>query len=167
MGDVTVTCRGPCRVTVYDGDGTDGQGHLIDGQQLLTQFAVNNPCPAGGDAGGCPNTPAAIDERNEQQPARLRQLVKAIRERAPRGVTVPVPALTAATPAEVAVPWPTELPDATYRVAATPVHGPALLGRLNVCVKAGSKTTAGCVLIVGASVAVPAGTAGLDVVAVP
>lgn len=167
MGDVTVTCRGPCGQTVYDGDGTDGQGHLIDGQQLLISFAVNHPCPAGGDAGGCPNTPAAIEEQAERQPARLRMLVKALRDRKSRGVTVPVPALTASTPVEVPVTWTPELPDGTYQVTWSAIHGPALLGRINVAIKPGSKDKAGCVLIVGSAVAVGAGLAGLDVVANP
>ncbi len=68
---------------------------------------------------------------------------------------------------EVAVVWPTPMPDAAYMVVPTIEVGTAVLGSLTAMVKAGSVTAAGCTVYVvaGLLIAAPAG-AVLDVAAI-
>lgn len=168
---VNLTCQ-VCRTTVWTGGELDEQGQIAglpfeDGQELLGPFA-DQSCPIGGTANGCPSTTEARENAAEERPNRLRQLIKAIRDRAPRGVRLQLPALTANTPVEVTVTWPQAMPDSSYSVTVTPTHGPAVLAAgIRVAVKPGSLTTADCVLIVAATQAVTAGQAGLHIVAVP
>lgn len=170
---VSVTCPGPCRRTIYEGGATttpNGEPVLpfTDGQALLTAFAEAS-CPLGvPPPAECPNTPAALEERDEQRPARLRQLVKAIRDRAPRSTRFPLPALVANTPVEIPVTWLPPCPDTTYSVVTSQEFAAlVLLGAIRVAVKAGSRTTTGCVLLVGSTRDVADGQAGLHVVAIP
>lgn len=157
-----VTCR-RCGETPWEGD----EPVTDNARQLLANFA-DSSCPIGGTANGCPSTTEAQADTDEQDPSRLRALIQAIRNRAPRGERVPIPALTANTPAEITVAWPVAMPDTSYSVTATPVHGAALLAAgIRVSVKPGSLTTAGCVLLVVATQAVSASQAGLHVAAVP
>jgi len=168
----TITCPGPCGVTVFEGGRLDENGHVVDipldGQLLLTDFALA-ACPLGvPPPPQCPNTAEALDEVREQRPARLRQLVKAIRDRAPRGVRMTLPALVANTPAEVPVTWPVPVPDTTYSVTISQEFtAPVLLGAIRVAVKAGSRTAAGCILLVGATRDVADGQAVLHVMVIP
>ena len=168
---VNVTCQ-VCRHTLWEGGELDEQGQITglpftDGQELLSPFAESS-CPIGGTAAGCPNTIVALTNAAEERPNRLRQLIQAIRNRASRGERVPIPVLAANTPAEITVTWPVAMPDTSYSVNATPVHGAALLAAgIRVCIKPGSLTTTGCVLIVASTQAVNAGQAGLHVSAVP
>lgn len=134
-----------------------------DPQALLTAFA-DTACPLGGV--GCPNTTAAQQARDAQRPDRLKALITAIQNRAPRTVRIALPALVVGTPVDVPVAWPSEMPDATYSVTATPVHGPGLLGVLRWAIKPGSLSSTGCTITVSATAAVVAGQAGLHLIAV-
>ena len=171
MKPVSVNCPGPCRRNVYEG-GEIRDGQVVvpfaDGQQLLTDFAVVS-CPLGvPPPPECPNTGVALEEQAERRPERLRQLVKVIRDRAPRAVRLFLPALTANTPVEVSVTWPVPVPDTTYSISITQEFAAlVLLGAIRVAVKAGSRTTTGCTLLVGSTRDVADGQAGLHVVATP
>lgn len=149
-----------CRTELDSGDTPPANA-----QAVLTAFA-DASCPRGGGL-DCPNATATREELEEQRPGRLRQLVAAIRVRAPRAARLVLPALTANTPTDVPVTWAPDMPDATYSVVATPVLPAALVGVVRVAVKPGSLTKAGCVLTVVATEAVAAGQGGLHVVAVP
>lgn len=163
MADYQVVCLGPCGTQLYAGDTPPPE----PARQMLAGFA-DTQCPIGGTEAGCPSTTEALEAAAEERPSRLRQLIAAIRNRAPRGDRIPIPALAANTPAEVTVTWPVAMPDTSYSVTALPVHGAALLAAdIRVCIKPGSLTTAGCVLIVAATQAVNAGQAGLHVSATP
>ena len=166
----SVVCPGPCGRVIFQG-GTVRDGEIVlpfeDGQRLLTDFA-NASCPVGGEANGCPNTTPAVEERAEQQPARLRQVVKAAQARLPRSKSLALPALVANTPQEIPVTWPTPLADANYAVTVgQEFSAPIQLGAIRAAVKAGSRTTTGCTLIVGSTRDVADGAAGLHVVATP
>jgi hypothetical protein len=156
-----VVCR-RCGQVPWEGDQPSD-----DARQLLADFA-DSSCPIGGTASGCPSTTESQATTDEQEPSRLRQIVKAIRDRAPRGMWLQLPDLAANTPKEVTVTWTPAMPDSSYTVTALPVHGAALLtAGIRAVVKPGSLTTADCVLIVAATQAVSAGQAGLHVSAVP
>lgn len=133
---------------------------------LLAGFA-NSDCPIGGTANGCPSTTQANVNRDDENPAKLRGALKALRDARVRGTTVALPALTAGTPVEVTVMWAAPLPDSVYRVAVTPVHGAGLLGALRWCLKPGSLSATECVLIVASTTNVTPGQAGMHVVAAP
>ena len=164
MHPVTVACKGPCKRILYEGDAAGAPSG--DGQQILTDFA-DSSCPVGGQAGGCPNVTQAVEEQREQEPSRLRQLLRAIRDRAPRTTRVALPALVANTPIEVPITWTPAMPDQSYSVSISLVHGPALLGAIRAAVKPGSLTTGGCTLHVGASRDVADGQAGVHVTGTP
>lgn len=159
MSNYRVACLG-CETTVYEGDAPPD-----DAQGLLTGFA-DTQCPRGGV--DCPNTTTAVEEREEQRPSRLRQLIKAAQARLPRSRSLLLPALAANTPQEIAVTWPTPLPDATYQVTIGQEFAALiLLGKIEAVVKAGSRTPEGCTLLVAATRDVADGQAGLHVVATP
>lgn len=167
----TVVCRGPCGRVLFEGGQRDDNGDIglpfEDGETLLRDFA-DSSCPIGGTANGCPNTTEALEVKAEERPDRLRQLIRAARERLPRSRSLILPALTANTPQEITVTWPTALPDATYQVLISPeLDAPGLLGAIAAAVKAGSRTPEGCTLLVAANRDVAANRAGLHVVAVP
>ncbi|MGH3993498.1 MAG: hypothetical protein ACRDSN_13680, partial [Pseudonocardiaceae bacterium] len=63
--------------------------------------------------------------------------------------------------------WAEALPDDTYCVTIGVVAAAGLLGRIDTSVKPGSVTAGGCVVLVSATVGVPAGGAGLHVTAAP
>lgn len=170
MTAASVVCQGPCQHAVWEG-GRIEDGQVVglpfeDGQELLTAFA-DESCPAGGAAGGCPNVTTAVEEREEQRPARLQQLIRAAQARLPRSRSLLLPALIANTPQEIAVTWPTPLPDATYQVTIGQESQPILLGKIEAAVKAGTRTPEGCTLLVAATRDVADGQAGLHVVATP
>lgn len=182
---VTIQCRGPCKRVLYQG-GEIGSGGPVglpfaDGEQILKDFA-DSACPIGGTANGCPSTTESMAVRDEEQPPRLRQLVKAaktrldtldgradlIEQRRPAGVSLTLPALTANTPIEVTVPWPRALPNTNYQVQISQEFAAqVLLGAIATAVKAGTRAVDGCTLLVAATRAVNAGQAGLHVVAIP
>lgn len=159
--DHQVNCWG-CGSRVYSGDIPPPGGS----QAALAAFA-DAQCPKGGTANGCPSTTAAQQNHDDERPDRLRQALKALKDARVRGTAVQLPALTAGTPVEVTVTWPTPMPDPVYRIAVTPVHGAGLLGVLRWCLKPGSLAVDGCTLIVASTQAVAAGQAGLHVVAAP
>lgn len=167
----SVVCPGPCGRVIYEG-GTVQDGEVVglpfeDGQALLTTFA-DSSCPVGGEANGCPNTTPAIEERKEQQPARMRQVIKGAQARLPRSRSLTLPALVANAPQEITVTWPTPLADSSYAVTIGQEFAqPILLGAIRVAVKAGSRTPAGCTLLVGSTRDVADGAAGLHIVADP
>jgi hypothetical protein len=66
---------------------------------------------------------------------------------------------------EVAVDWSAPFGETGYAVIPTITSGQAALGALHAGVKAGSKTTTGCVVFVANSAAAPIAAAALDVVA--
>ncbi|MGH3783131.1 MAG: hypothetical protein ACRDRO_21535 [Pseudonocardiaceae bacterium] len=156
-GHYTVRCWG-CMTVVYASDDTAP----TDAQDRLTAFSVAS-CPKGGDAGGCPNTAAAVAASTDEQPGRLQQLVAAIR---PRTCGMTLPALPAATPTEVPVVWNKPTNDDTYIVGLTLVAGPGA-GSIRLWLKPGSLTTAGCTVLASCPAAVPAGAAGLHATAIP
>lgn len=163
MGDYQVVCLGPCGAQLYDGDTPP----TPPARQMLAEFA-DTQCPIGGTENGCPNTAEAQEAAEEQRPDRLRQLIRAARERLPRSRSLILPALTANTPQEITITWPTPLQDATYQVLiGVEVDAAGLLAAIAAAVKAGSRTPDSCTLLVGASRDVAANRAGLHVVAVP
>lgn len=161
-GDFQVNCWGPCRTQVYSSDTPPPNGM----QATLAAFA-DAQCPIGGTANGCPSTTAAQQNSDDERPARLRQLIQTIRDRAPRTTRLQLPALATGAPIEVPVTWPVEMPDASYSVTATLVLPAALLGVIRVGIKPGSLTTTGCVLLAGTTQVTTAGQAGVHVVATP
>lgn len=72
--------------------------------------------------------------------------------------------LVANVPQDVPVTWPNPWPDTGYGVIPTLTTGPAALGKVDATLKAGSKTTTGCVITVLSTVDVA--SAGLDVVGI-
>lgn len=82
-------------------------------------------------------------------------------------VTASTPALTLlASAADIAITWPTPFPDTNYSVAPQLEVTGITLAKTTVAVKAGSKTTTGCVISYASTgIAVSAGQA-LDVLAV-
>lgn len=171
MTAASVVCKGPCQRIIWEG-GRIQDGQVVDlpfedGQELLTAFA-DESCPVGGRVGDCPNTTDAVEERDEQRPARLRQLVKAAQARLPSSRSLFLPALVANTPQEIPVTWPNPLADATYQVTIGQEFAqPVLLGKIEAAVKAGTRTPEGCTLLVAASRDVADGQAGLHIVAIP
>lgn len=169
---VGVICRGPCGTPVFTGTpGPDGLP-FTDGQEVLTAFAMVS-CPLGANpaertVAGCPHTNEARDNQQEERPARLRQLVRAIRDRAPRAVRLTLPALAIGVPVEIPVTWPVPVPDNSYSVLISQEFAAlVLLGAIRTAVKPGSRTTTGCTLLVAATRDVADGQAGLHVVAIP
>jgi hypothetical protein len=167
----TVICPGPCGRLLFEGGQAGPEGQVIlpfaDGQQLLTDFAETS-CPVGGTGGGCPNTTEALQNRTDERPDRLRQLIRAAQTRLPRSRSLVLPALVANTPQEIAVTWPTPMPDGTYQVTiGQEFTQPLLLGAIRAAVKAGTRTATGCTLLVGSTRDVADGAAGLHVVATP
>lgn len=160
-GDFQVNCW-TCKTQVYSSD-TPPPGGV---QAALAAFA-DAQCPIGGTANGCTSTTVAQQTADDERPDRLRQALKALKDARVRGTAVTLPAITAGTPVEVTVVWPSPMPDPVYRIAVTPVHGAGLLGVLRWCLKPGSLAVDGCILIVASTQAVAAGQAGLHVVAAP
>lgn len=135
-----------------------------DAQAMLTAFAEAD-CPIGGTIAGCPNTAEAVETTREERPAELRRLIRAARARLPRIARRVLPALTTGPPVEVGVTWGEPLPDDTYAItmgviAATP-------GVIHTAVKPGSITPTGVIVLVSATAAVSANSAGLHVTATP
>lgn len=163
MANYQVVCLGPCGTQLYEGDDPPP----TPARQMLRQFA-DTQCPIGGTANGCPNTAAAQDDADDARPDRLRQVIKAAQARLSRSRSLVLPALVANTPQEIPITWPTAMPDATYRVTIGQEFAqPVLLGAIRAVVKAGSRTTDGCTLLVGSTRDVADGAAGLHVVATP
>lgn len=160
QGRYSLRCSS-CQATVYLSD-TEPPA---DQRALLTAFA-DEQCPRGGV--GCPNATEARERDEERRPERLMQIIRAARDRLPRSRSLVLPALAANTPVEVEVTWPAPLPAANYQVGISQeIDAPSLLGAIAAAVKAGSRTTRGCTLHVAASRDIPAGRAGLHLVAIP
>lgn len=166
QGRYTVRCES-CLAAAYVSD----SGPHPDPAGRLREFA-DTECPRGGTTGGCPNTSEARDTAAERAPARLlarlqqwADRVRALEQRRPRTVLLPVPALPAGRH-DIPVAWPEELP-AAPRVQVTlevPRAG-AAAGR--VVVLAGSRTRTGCVIVLDTTLPVAEGQAFLHVTATP
>lgn len=72
--------------------------------------------------------------------------------------------LTANTPLDITILWPTAWPAPDYGIWYSLATGNAALGTISATLKAGSKTTGQCIVTVQATIAIA--SAGLDVVGV-
>lgn len=179
-GSYTLRCNS-CQAVVYSSD----DGPPADRNGELTRFA-DTQCPRGGTPGGCPNTSDARAEAEEHKSARLlirlreawQQIqewrarvqqviddVRALETRQPRTVVLPIPALAAGRH-DLLVSWPSELAHIP-RVQVTPELPRAGVTAVRVAVLAGSRSVAGCTIIIDTAVVITEDQGWLHVTATP